>query len=103
MPASAISTNVARASSYSSSGSSRAAARYISSRHCQKSAAPDWVWPRMARWNTCECVFARPGMVRPGSRVAAGSGAVPSVTAVMTPPSTDNCTSLAAVSAPSHA
>ena len=35
---------------------------------------PAWVIPRSARWNACECAFARPGRVRPGSRVVRRAG-----------------------------
>ena len=34
---------------------------------------PTWVIPRSARWNACECALARPGRVRPGSRVSPGA------------------------------
>ena len=37
----------------------------MSSRQVQNVPPPRWVRPRSARWNACECAFAKPGSVSP--------------------------------------
>ena len=68
MPDATISRYVAVASARYESGSSRSATAYIRSRHVQNVPRSCWVRPLSARWNAWLWQFARPGIVRPGSR-----------------------------------
>src|SRR5262249_17982162 len=63
-----------------------------------------WVRPRRARWKACEWTFARPGSVKPSSRIAPAGGSVMwGVTAANLPFFTSSRTSGMARSPPSQA
>ncbi len=81
-----------RATAYTSSGSSRAAAWYMAARQDQKSLRPGWrtcVRPRMARWKEWPWAETSPGRsALPGRRTRSKPGAG-SPTATTAPPATE--------------